>query len=335
MYVREIKSPRQPAEAVINQPRQKHLFFRLLLLILLITGLFFLGHSHASGRGTIITSGYKGYCLDNYRDQNQPGNKVDIWSCDGGASQTWMVSLTQIKKPNNLCLNAVSISNVTLSNCNQSSQQIWLEDGRALYNPHFSMCLVAVKAGDGQTLALGSCSQNSVASQVFSPSVDISSSPCTGSQGDVVACVAEKQWILWQAHPNQRQNYLNTYTGGSPYEEWCADFVSYVYKEAGHPFTNGNYNNWDENIADDIQNQGFTINQSGSYVPKPGDVAYFDYPGGHVEIVIAGGKDPTFIYGDSDTIDPIINNGAMDSNDVQSKPNLGSLQYYMSRNSNT
>jgi hypothetical protein len=152
----------------------------------------------------------------------------------------------------------------------------------------------------------------------------------------MVACYAIKEWVNWTTEPNNHVNLLANYTGGSAftYEEWCADFVSYVYKQAGYPFTNGNYEGWDEDLAPDVINQGFT-QQPSSYVPQPGDVAYFDYPGGHVEIVVVGGKTPTFIYGNSATIDPTTGNGEMAANTITHDPVLGSLQYYMSPNSST
>jgi hypothetical protein len=150
----------------------------------------------------------------------------------------------------------------------------------------------------------------------------------------LVGCYAIKDWIDWTSHPNDHVALLNNYTGGASYEEWCADFVSYVYKQAGYPFNNGNYSGWDENIASAISNQGFTI-QNSSYIPKAGDVAYFDYPGGHVEIVIAGGPKPTFIYGNSATIDPTTGNGQMAANTIVNQGSFGQLLYYMSPNSST
>lgn len=337
MHPREINSSRIRGRSPTpgSSKRMVKLFFCLIILAVIFIAVSSFGHLHASSRGTLVKSGYDGYCLDNYHDQNITGNQVDIWSCDGGASQDWDVSLTSIAKPGNLCLSANSVTSISLENCNQSGKQVWLEDDNQLYNPHFGLCLTANSSGNGQVLVLESCGLTDKASQEFNPSIDLSDVPCSGSQGQKVACTAVKEWILWQAHPNDRINYLTTITGGAPYEEWCADFVSYIYQQAGYPFSNGNYDNWDENIAGDIVNQGFTVDQSSSYVPQPGDVAYFDYPGGHVEIVIVGGKNPTFIYGDSDTIDPYINNGAMGANDITNQPGLGSVQYYMSPNSST
>jgi cell wall-associated NlpC family hydrolase len=125
---------------------------------------------------------------------------------------------------------------------------------------------------------------------------------------------------------------LNDYTEGNINEEWCADFVSYIYREAGYPFTDGERNNWDQYTAGDVQYMGFTLHPAGSYMPEPGDVAYFDYPGGHVEIVVSGGKHPTFIYGDAGTIDPATHNGDMTENSFTNDGAAGQVVYYLSPN---
>ena len=115
-----------------------------------------------------------------------------------------------------------------------------------------------------------------------------------------------------------------------PNEEWCADFVSYIYNISGSPFINGNNAPWDENDANQLSDMGFSYHDLNSgYLPSPGDVAFFNYPGGHAEIVISGGKHPTFIYGDSRNIDPATGNGQMESNTTTSVDGLGQLAYYL------
>jgi cell wall-associated NlpC family hydrolase len=147
-----------------------------------------------------------------------------------------------------------------------------------------------------------------------------------------VACYAEKEWTTWQSGGISHDTLLNSYTNGSPDEEWCADFVSYVYKEAGYPFTQGSSNGWDENNANYIQYMGFAMHSASSgYVPKPGDIAFFNYNAGHVEIVVSGGSHPTFIYGDSATIDPTTGNGQMKANTILSDSD-GQIVYYLSPN---
>jgi cell wall-associated NlpC family hydrolase len=148
----------------------------------------------------------------------------------------------------------------------------------------------------------------------------------------VIACSAIKEWGLWVASNTNHEALLTNYTDGTPSEPWCADFVSYVYKEAGFPFTGGSADGWDQNDANAVQYMGFTMHPAdGSYQPKPGDVAFFSYPGGHVEIVVSGGSKPTFVYGDSAQIDPTTNNGQMKANTITSDSS-GQLEYYLSLN---
>ena len=154
----------------------------------------------------------------------------------------------------------------------------------------------------------------------------------SGTTGERVACFAARAWQDWRAGPSGHAALLAAYTDGNAYEEWCADFVSYLYKQAGHPFTSGERDGWDEYVADDIQNQGFTLHDAATYTPKAGDVAYFDYNGGHVEIVAVGGSKPIFIYGDSGTPDPATGNGDMAENSITSDGDAGQVVYYLSPN---
>ena len=153
---------------------------------------------------------------------------------------------------------------------------------------------------------------------------------CSGTEGQVVACEAAKQWITWQTGTPSHNALLNDYSDSNGYEEWCADFISYIYQEAGHPFTNGERNGWDEYLAGNIQYQGFTYHDAANYLPQTGDVAYFDYSGGHVEIVAVGGPKPIFIYGDSGTTDPSTGNGQMAENTITDDGTEGQVIYYLS-----
>lgn len=84
-------------------------------------------------------------------------------------------------------------------------------------------------------------------------------------------------------------------------ENWCADFVSWVYKEAGVPFTGGASGGWRQAGVENLQ-KWFKANQTyfnvGSQLPRPGDVAFYigsqtpdESSGRHVNIVIS--VDPT------------------------------------------
>jgi hypothetical protein len=75
------------------------------------------------------------------------------------------------------------------------------------------------------------------------------------------------------------------------HEAWCADFVSWVYNQAGHPFTGG-IHGWRIPSAEYlrqwfVQRSWFHARTS-SDVPQTGDVVSFTYAGGrsdHVGIV--------------------------------------------------
>lgn len=88
------------------------------------------------------------------------------------------------------------------------------------------------------------------------------------------------------------------YTDGNK-EAWCADYVSWVYKEAGYPFTGGLSGGWRWPVASG--NYGYSLinytkyigkyKAKASYTPEPGDIIFFDPaskdPGSHVGIVIS------------------------------------------------
>lgn len=77
-------------------------------------------------------------------------------------------------------------------------------------------------------------------------------------------------------------------------EAWCADFVSWVYKEAGMPLSNPNSGSWRIPGTFTLREYYESIETfepaSSSYEPKVGDVMIYDNPssfGQHTNIVIA------------------------------------------------
>jgi hypothetical protein len=304
--------------------------------MVVIFSISLLGTSHASTNGVPIKSGWSGYCLDDYNNlSNSANHQVDLWPCNNSEAQNWQLTMTQLKHGQNDCLTARSVTTIVLDGCTSSATQVWLRDQSGYINPKSGLCLTASNSGQGQLLNLASCTVLNTPAQSWTTSFNYNKYNCSGSQGNVVACNTVKEWISWQAINSNHINLLSNYTAGSSYEQWCADFVSYVYKESGHPFSNGNYNVWDENIASQIQNQGFIYHPAQGYTPQPGDVAFFDYPGGHVEIVVSGGPSPTFIYGDSTTADPTTGNGNMETNTITNEGSFGQVVYYLSPSSST
>ncbi len=289
-----------------------------------------------------IRSAAGDYCLDDFHGAKQPASPVDAWNCNGTASQAWTLSGQQIKLASKYCLQAAK-GQVVLNLCTRSQYQNWQANGVGLMNSGNGQCLYLTHGQPYRPLTTKTCADLSSVNESWTPTVwqgkpmiDISSPPCNQSSiGQRVACNAERQWLAWETIPQLRPYLLSDYTDGNAYEEWCADFVSYVYKESGQPFTNGERgtNGWDEYNANNIRYMGFSYHAADSgYVPQPGDVAYFDYAGGHVEIVESGGRHPTFIYGDSGTLDPITHNGDMAENQILVDGQIGQVVYYLSPN---
>jgi hypothetical protein len=318
------------------------LMFVVAILIIVFAGIGML-HSKSgsvSADSPEIKSGLNNQCLDDRHSNDKPGAEVDDYSCNNTDAQNWKFTNSAIINRNGLCLSVendatTENSPVVLNTCDQSPGQVWLADNGGLYNPNSTLCLSEPSEGSGKQVVLGSCSNvKETNEQWSSDDLDLNCGDNT-VMGDKISCYAEKEWNTWESGNPSHESLLNSYTDGAPYEEWCADFVSYVYKEAGYQFNNGEAGQgyWDESNANLVQNENFTIHYASSgYIPKTGDVAYFNYTGGHVEIVVSGGKHPSFVYGNSATIDPTTGNGQMESNTITSKVGQGHLVYYLSPN---
>ena len=289
--------------------------------------------SHAVAIDLSIHSGVNGYCLDDHNNNAAQDAIVDSWGCNISEAQNWHVNPTSITHANGQCVSVykngtAAGESIVLDTCSLQPGQVWLRDNAGFYNPNSGLCLSLPSEGTNHPLILDSCTKIAQPFELWHVSAPSSCNDL--SEGSSIACNAVKQWTIWQSGTPDHTTLLNTYTDGAPYEEWCADFVSYVFHEAGYPFRHGETDGWDENLANNVQYQGFTYHQAGTYIPKTGDVAYFDYQGGHVEIVVSGGNKPTYVYGNSATIDPSTGNGEMRANTISSDGVEGSVQYYLS-----
>lgn len=346
MRVRSINTPArapsryQPAPPPPSKKRHRgKLIVGLILVIAVAAFATHLKPGRASAATSDIRSGLAGYCLDVHNSGTTEGTTVDGHGCNGTQAQSWTTTYDRIQHGTNMCLSVLgnetsSGSAVVINQCNDDPGQVWLRDQNGFENPNSGLCLALPTSNGAGPVSIAACTLQNTVTEKWTPSPQATqSSSCTGlPKGETIACNAAKEWDAWQSEPTNHLALLNTYTDGASYEEWCADFVSYVYKEAGYPFTQGEANGWDESNANNVQNMGFTTQSPSNYTPKPGDVAYFDYSGGHVEIVVSGGKHPTFVYGNSGTIDPTTGNGQMEANTKLSDGTLGNLQYYLSPN---
>lgn len=313
-----------------------------IVIIVTVIGLFAGNFHRASAASPQIRSGIAGYCMDDHHNGSAANSEVDSWICNNTASQDWTFNGDIIKHGNNDCLDVQNEgtsqgSGIVLNNCNGSNAQMWTTAVNGYENVNSGLCLAVPDGKTDVQLILSSCKQLANPSEMWTlftsgdTKQSVSSLSCnTGSEGEEVACYAAQQWSIWQSGSPSHTALLNTYSDGNGYEEWCADFVSYIYKEAGHLFTQGERNGWDEYDANNIENMGFTEHSAADYQPKAGDIAFFDYSGGHVEIVAVGGQKPIFIYGDSGTTDPTTGNGDMAENGITNDGSLGQVVYYFS-----
>lgn len=341
MYIRPYGT-RSPSRSTL--PSTRHgIGRRILISVVALVGLTVGVHlvtGHAAASVPAIRSAEAGLCLDVRHNAVTPGTPVDAWTCNNSAAQAWVVHNDTIEHGKDLCLSVQGDrqstgSAIVVNTCQATPGQIWLRDHNGFENPNSGSCLSIAPKRHAASLILASCDAVEQPSETWllsaltgSSTVNAACQSETGGQR--IACFAEQEWSMWQDESDNHEVLLTQYTDGAPYEEWCADFVSYVYKEAGYPFTLGGANSWDESDANNIQNMGFTRHDPLSYTPQPGDVAYFDYDGGHVEIVVSGGKTPTFVYGNSGTTDPTTGNGQMAANTITHDGESGGLVYYLS-----
>jgi hypothetical protein len=108
--------------------------------------------------------------------------------------------------------------------------------------------------------------------------------------GDGTASVAIAARLLALGIRETRPNsgpWIETFTDGHA-EAWCADFVSYVLRLAGRPFTGGQSGGWRLAAAAGVRDW---FAAHGRYLPRtvaqplPGDIVYFRHS--HVGIVVA------------------------------------------------
>jgi len=143
-------------------------------------------------------------------------------------------------------------------------------------------------------------------------SLSATSTPITGDQTSLrqqVVCLAEQQLAIWKSQPGYPWNRANTYSqsGYLTYsqgntQQWCADFVSWIYEQVGYPLQPDP--NWRISWVPDIQtigeqNQNFQWHpESSGYTPQPGDLAIYSGDG-HVNIFISNENGTsTYIGGD-------------------------------------
>lgn len=106
-----------------------------------------------------------------------------------------------------------------------------------------------------------------------------------GSSGSSVVDVAISQLGLRESpYGSDGGSGVYAYTAGRN-EPWCADFISWVYKGAGQPFTGGSRLDWQIPAVRDmrqwLKQNGHWQYRTAAGVPKAGDVVVFSWSGGY------------------------------------------------------
>lgn len=119
-----------------------------------------------------------------------------------------------------------------------------------------------------------------------------------------VVSIAEREY---KKRPREYDRTVLTYTQGVR-EEWCADFVSYVYLQAGQPLKSPLNGTWRipavKTLRQYFESQG-RFRAAGSYVPKPGDVALYGTRHTNLVVAVGDGKMTTIGGNENDTIEKV------------------------------
>jgi hypothetical protein len=151
---------------------------------------------------------------------------------------------------------------------------------------------------------------------------------CTSSGGDTlglsalrqqVVCLTLAEYELWKSGklgPGNSKPYDFYKYSQQRDEEWCADFASWIYNQAGYPIdktaTEGNVSAVPKIREIGEQNMEFTYHSAGNYTPVPGDMVIYYYvsdagtvTGHHVNIVVSTNKKTssmTVVGGNQDNV---------------------------------
>jgi len=187
--------------------------------------------------------------------------------------------------------------------------------------------------GPGGCTAAGSVACNSSGA----PSSTAGATGNLSAVRQTAVCLAQQELAAWQQPGVQPQELCKKYGAdkgaAAPWcEEWCADFISYLYKNAGYPLQPEP--NWRVAAVSGImaigqKEQNFHWHPIGSgYVPRPGDISIRKNGMSHTNLVISvSGNTITYIGGDEGS-GPY--GGANSKSVVQQSTSQGGLSGYVS-----
>lgn len=254
--------------------------------------------------------------------QSYPGNKE--WAEDDVQNQAGYHNklLTQVEQARN-------------KYASEASTVLGTPAHEAVAGPHVDVSLLKYNTGAGGAPTSGpivgsqsgvnqggACAQAGTATTNCSSTAENTSSvsPQAGSStaasanatslGNVVACIAKQELATWQAGPpGGPAQYCKKYIDGLGQtnwcEEWCADFASWVYNQAGYPLRQGS--TWRipavatiRDLGDQIKGEGRFDYHTSGYTPQIGDLVIHEKGGSsHVNIVVGvSGNTITMIGGD-------------------------------------
>jgi glycosyl hydrolase family 59/ricin-type beta-trefoil lectin protein/glycosyl hydrolase family 59 (putative galactocerebrosidase) len=118
--------------------------------------------------GAIVAGVNTAKCVDDNGDSATDGTKVQMWDCNGGASQNWSIEPNGTIQLNGKCLDITGAGTangtlVELWTCNAGANQIWHASGGTLVNPVSGKCLddPAFNTANGTQLDIWTCNGGS------------------------------------------------------------------------------------------------------------------------------------------------------------------------------
>ena len=181
----------------------------------------------------------------------------------------------------------------------------WLQDrGGGNFKPATADqygAFVVFASTAGITLSGGTCGTSGV-------NCNANATQSLSSTRQAVVCIAQAELAKWNSNNLKPGTDYKTYSQGRP-EDWCADFVSWVYNQASYPLKEGSA--WSISGVDGLKTVGeadqrFHWQTKSGYTPKAGDIAIHndgksDY---HANIVVGiSGNQITLVGGNQGSND--------------------------------
>jgi hypothetical protein len=118
--------------------------------------------------GPIVAGVNSAKCVDDNGNSSTPGTKVQMWDCNGGASQSWTFPGDGTIRINGGCIDITGAGTangtlVELWTCNGGANQQWQAEGGTLVNPVSGKCLddPGFNTANGTQLDIWTCNGGS------------------------------------------------------------------------------------------------------------------------------------------------------------------------------